>query len=134
LLTTSALGHKGNILSPAPANLPQEIMEVILATDSFRLERIVSTGQATPAGEWYDQETHEWVMLLTGEAGLLFENDPQLIIMRPGDYLLIPAHCRHRVEWTAPVQSTIWLAVHYRSQGGRKQETLATETLFGNGR
>jgi cupin 2 domain-containing protein len=105
--------HKGNLFSPIPLSLPQEVMEVLLATESFRLERIISTGQATPAGKWYDQETNEWVLLLTGKAGLLFENDPQVIIMKPGDYLLIPAHRRHRVEWTAGDQPTIWLALHY---------------------
>jgi cupin 2 domain-containing protein len=117
MLTTAAQGKISNIFSPALLNLPQELLEIILATESFRLERIISTGQATPAGDWYDQEDHEWVLLLAGEAGLLFENDPQLIIMKPGDYLLIPAHRRHRVEWTASGQPTIWLALHYRSQG-----------------
>ncbi len=97
-------------------SLSREVMEDILTTESFRLERIISTGQASPAGGWYDQETYEWVLLLAGEAGLRFENDPQVIIMKPGDYLLIPAHRRHRVEWTAPDQPTIWLALHYRSQ------------------
>ena len=91
-------------------------MEDILTTESFRLERIISTGQATPVGEWYDQDTNEWVLLLTGEAGLRFENDPQVIIMKPGDYILIPAHCRHRVEGTAPGQSSVWLALHYQSR------------------
>jgi cupin 2 domain-containing protein len=113
---TAAAGNKGTIFSSVPLSLSQEVMEVILETESFRLERIISTGQATPAGKWYDQETHEWVLLLTGEAGLLFENDPQVIIMKPGDYLHITAHRRHRVEWTAPSQPTIWLALHYRDQ------------------
>lgn len=102
-------------------NLSEEITEVILITESFRLERIVSTGQATPAGRWYDQETDEWVLLLTGEAGLRFENDFQAITMKPGDYLLIPAHRRHRVEWTAPDQPTIWLAMHYGVGIGRRE-------------
>jgi cupin 2 domain-containing protein len=116
MLTTAAPGDKGTVFSPVPLSLPQEVIEDILTTESFRLERIISTGQATPTGEWYDQEAHEWVLLLTGEARLRFENDPQVIIMKPGDYLLIPAHCRHRVEWTAPDQPTIWLALHYQSQ------------------
>jgi cupin 2 domain-containing protein len=25
----------------------------------------------------------------------------------------IPAHLRHRVEWTTPVEPTVWLAIHY---------------------
>lgn len=107
--------ERGNYFSPAPLplSLPRELVEVILATESFRLERIISTGQATLAGEWYDQEEHEWVLLLAGEAGLVFEDDPQEIIMKPGDYLHITAHRRHRVEWTASGQPSIWLALHY---------------------
>ena len=107
-------GDPGSFFSQVPIRLPTEVIEVVLRAEYFWLERIISTGQATPAGEWYDQETHEWVLLLTGGAGLLFENDPQVIIMKPGDYLHIPAHRRHRVEWTAPGQPTIWLALHYR--------------------
>ena len=105
---------RGNIFSRVPLDLPEEIMEVLLQTEIFRLERIISTGQATPMGEWYDQDTHEWVLLLTGGAKLLFENDSKMIIMEPGDYQYIPAHCRHRVEWTDLAEPTIWLALHYR--------------------
>lgn len=105
---------RGNWLTPAPQRLPEELVEVMLAAEGFRLERIVSTGQATPAGEWYDQEDPEWVLLLTGEAGLRVEKVPSVIIMKPGDYLHLPAHCRHRVEWTAADRPTIWLALHYR--------------------
>ena len=46
--------------------------------------------------------------------GIVLENDPQVIIMKPGDYVHIPAHRRHRVAWTDPSQPTIWLALHYR--------------------
>ena len=112
--TSSGQGDLGNFFSQVPTRLPEEVIEVVLQTESFRLERIISTGQATPAGEWYDQETHEWVLLLTGGAELLIENDPQVIIMKPGDYVHIPAHRRHRVRWTDPGQPTIWLALHYR--------------------
>lgn len=80
----------------------------------FRLERIISAGQATPEGEWYDQETHEWVVLLSGSAGLLFEGETEIRVLNPGDYLLISAHCRHRVEWTDPERQTVWLAWHYQ--------------------
>jgi cupin 2 domain-containing protein len=116
MLTGAPDVERGNYFSPAPLSLPRELVEVILVTESFRLERIISTGQGTPAGEWYDQEEHEWVLLLAGEAGLVFEDDPQEIIMKPGDYLHITAHRRHRVEWTASGQPTIWLALHYRRQ------------------
>ncbi|MBM4288568.1 MAG: cupin domain-containing protein [Deltaproteobacteria bacterium] len=117
MTTLSQPCAQGNFFFPAPASLPEEFIQVILESESFRLERIVSTGQATPPGEWYDQETPEWVLLLTGSARLLFENEPRVIIMKPGDYLHIPAHCRHRVEWTDPGQPTIWLALHYRESG-----------------
>jgi cupin 2 domain-containing protein len=91
----------------------QEIFDTLLETGRFRLEQIISTGQATPAGEWYDQERNEWVALLSGSAGLLFEGEPEPRVMKPGDYLIIPAHLRHRVEWTDPDHETVWLALHY---------------------
>jgi cupin 2 domain-containing protein len=103
-----------NLFSRIPVTLPEELIDILLKTPAFRLERLVSAGQATPPGQWYDQETHEWVVLLSGAAGLLFEGEAAVRVLRPGDYLLIPAHCRHRVEWTDPEQKTVWLALHYR--------------------
>ena len=102
-----------NLFDAIPPEIPAEVLQVLLETNNFRLERIVSNGQATPPGGWYDQETHEWVVLLTGGAGLRFEDEPEARVLRPGDYLLIPAHRRHRVEWTHPEGPTVWLALHY---------------------
>jgi cupin 2 domain-containing protein len=102
-----------NLFDPIPPKITSEIIQVLLAAGNFRLERIVSNGQATPAGEWYDQDTHEWVALLSGAAGLRFEDEAEPRVLAPGDYLLIPAHRRHRVEWTDPETSTVWLALHY---------------------
>ena len=102
-----------NLFDAIPLEISVEIFQILLETKNFRLERIVSAGQATPQGEWYDQETHEWVVLLSGNAGLRFENEPEPRLLRPGDYLFIPSHCRHRVEWTDPAQPTVWLALHY---------------------
>ncbi|MBA4417373.1 MAG: hypothetical protein C0392_05630 [Syntrophus sp. (in: bacteria)] len=104
-----------NIFSRIPDSLKEELLEILLKTKGFRMERIVSEGHATTPGAWYDQETSEWVILLQGSAGLLFEGEPDLHSMNPGDYLLIPAHKKHRVEWTAKDQKTIWLAFHYTS-------------------
>ncbi len=87
--------------------------ETLLRTDCLRLERILSTGQSTPHGQWYDQDADEWVVLLSGKAGLLFQGKKEICVMQPGDYLLIPAHTRHRVEWTEAGKETVWLAVHY---------------------
>jgi len=93
--------------------MKEEITEALLDTEHFRLERILSSGQMTPPGEWYDQNTNEWVILLSGEAGLLFEGEAEARVMSPGDFVHIPAHKRHRVEWTDPEQKTLWLALHY---------------------
>jgi cupin 2 domain-containing protein len=103
-----------NLLSPLPAAVPEEIFDSLLQPDHCKLERIVSAGQATPPGKWDDQETHEWVLLLSGSAGLQFEGEKDVRVLRPGDYVLIPAHRRHRVEWTDGEQKTVWLALHYR--------------------
>jgi cupin 2 domain-containing protein len=94
--------------------LPNELFEGILKQNGIEIERIISRGHATPAGEWYDQDWDEWVLLLKGQATLVYEKDLQPILMKAGDYLLISAHTRHRVEWTDPNNETIWLAVHWR--------------------
>ena len=90
-----------------------EVFETLLQTDTLKLERVVSTGQATPPGQWYDQERDEWVVLLSGSAGLLFDGERDVRVLQPGDYLLVPAHTRHRVEWTEIGAKTVWLALHY---------------------
>ena len=79
-----------------------------------KAKRIVSAGHNSPEGFWYDQEEHEWVAVLKGEAKLLFEGDDEAIHMKPGDYVNIPAHRKHRVEWTSPNEPTVWLAVFHK--------------------
>ncbi len=105
-----------NIFKDIPEQLPEELIECIFKRDTIRIERIISKGHITPAGHWYDQEGDEWVILLQGQATVLYEKDNQSFALTAGDYLLIPAHTRHRVEWTAPELDTVWLAVHL-SQG-----------------
>ncbi len=90
-----------------------EALTTVVDAASFRLVRIVSTGQATPEGEWYDQDEAEWVAVIRGHAGLLIEGEGEARILNPGDYVLIQAHVRHRVEWTDPDQPTVWLALHF---------------------
>ena len=102
-----------NLFADISEFVPEEVIEVLLKTENFRLERIVSDGQATPPGEWYDQESHEWVLLLKGSAGLRFAGELEIRVMRSGDALHIPAHLRHRVEWTESGVKTVWLALHY---------------------
>lgn len=94
-----------------------EVFEELVATRECRLERIVSSGQATPPGEWLSQDQTEWVALLTGSAALRFEGDPAETVLGPGDYVTISARRRHRVEWTDASSPTIWLALHF-AQGG----------------
>ena len=102
-----------NLYSGIAAKHQDEQFLDLVTIPSTRIERIVSTGQATPPGEWLDQERAEWVILLQGAAGLRFEGEVDTRTLKPGDYLTIPAHARHRVEWTAPDEPTVWLAVHY---------------------
>jgi len=102
-----------NIFSESPELTIDEIFEILLRTDHFKIERIISSGQATPPGKWNDQDMNEWVILLSGSAGLLIEGERDVCVMHPGDYIHIPAHQRHRVEWTDPEQKTVWLALHY---------------------
>jgi len=118
-----------NLFAHISEFVAEEVIEVLLKTENFRLERIVSDGQATPFGEWYDQETHEWVLLLKGSAGLRFAGEPEIRVMRSGDALHIPAHLRHRVEWTESGVKTVWLALHYlrEKKGEMEAKTGATD-------
>ncbi len=95
------------------ANSPAEQFEELLSRSGFRVERIVSSGQASPPGFWYDQDVGEWVVLLSGTAELQFENEAESRALVPGDWVNIEAHRRHRVNWTDPSQPTVWLAIHY---------------------
>jgi cupin 2 domain-containing protein len=107
------IGSDGNLLAALSQRLAAEQTTALVAKENLRIERIVSTGQASPPGFWYDQEWTEWVLLISGSAGLLFEGEAEPRALRPGDYLLIPAHRRHRVAWTDVDHPTIWLAVHF---------------------
>lgn len=107
--------NSNNLFALPHIHTDNEYFETLVSAPDVRIERIISHGQATPAGEWYDQDRDEWVLLLKGSAALLFEGESESRALSVGDYLLIPAHVRHRVEWTAPGKTTIWLAVHMQS-------------------
>jgi cupin 2 domain-containing protein len=100
-----------NLFSRVPDDHADEFVQTLLSTPNLRIERIVSQGQASPEGFWYDQSQHEFVMILKGAARLRF--DDELVDLKAGDSINIPAHRRHRVEWTTPDEPTIWLAVFY---------------------
>lgn len=112
------LSNTGHLFADIPATLPEEQFDMLLHTGDCRLERIISIGHATPPGAWYDQDGDEWVILLQGQAGLRFADEDAARLLKPGDYVWIPAHCRHRVEWTSEEPPAIWLALHVRAQAG----------------
>lgn len=101
-----------NFFSDIPEFLSEELMQTITSSAEMRIERIVSQGQNSPENFWYDQPENEWVIVLAGSAVLEFVDKEIILCM--GDYLLIPAHKKHRVKWTDPDQQTIWLAVFYK--------------------
>ncbi|MGI6418843.1 MAG: cupin domain-containing protein [Thermoguttaceae bacterium] len=100
-----------NLFADLPGHLPDELFTTLLEAAQVHIERIVSHGHASPEGFWYDQDQHEWVMVLKGAARLRFQDGQ--IELKPGDFVNIPARKKHRVEWTTPHEPTIWLAVHY---------------------
>lgn len=103
-----------NLYNPPPRRASDgEFVEVLAGSGRTRVERIVSHGEASPEGFWYDQEDHEFVVVLQGEARLRFEEPDEEVTMGPGDHLTIVAHRRHRVEWTTPDGPTVWLAVFF---------------------
>ncbi len=105
-----------NLLIPLPDASAAEAVETLLARPGLRIERIVSMGQASPPGFWYDQDEGEWILLLSGCARLRFADESEARLLVPGDCLDIAAHRLHRVEWTDPAAATVWLAVFHRSE------------------
>jgi cupin 2 domain-containing protein len=102
-----------NLLTPLPDARAAEQIETLLTRPGLRVERIVSLGQASPPGFWYDQAEGEWGLVLAGAAKLRFADEPEARLLRPGDWLDIAPHRRHRVDWTDPATPTVWLAVFY---------------------
>ena len=103
----------GLIFQNIPKKLSEELFETLCATDSVKIERIVSRGHASPEGFWCDQDWNEFILLVQGSAGLLIEGEKAIVVLKTGDYLNIASRVKHRVEWTDSSCDTIWLAVHY---------------------
>ncbi len=106
-----------HVFEHIPETLTGEDIQEILTAPGVRIERIVSKGHTSLPGFWYDQAENEWVMVLQGAARLRFAADNKVVSLNAGDAITLPAHVRHRVEWTDPDRETIWLAVFY---GGEK--------------
>jgi cupin 2 domain-containing protein len=110
----------GNLFGDLPVGaLAEEVFTTLLDRPAFRVERIVSTGQMTPEGQWYDQDSDEWVMVVAGAARLGIEGESEDHALCEGAWILLPAHCRHRVTWTRAEPPTIWLAVHFTAEGSK---------------
>lgn len=107
-----AMVKSGKLLADLPDACRTEQTELLCHCNGVRFERIVSCGQMTPAGQWYDQSWDEWVTVVQGEAHLLLEEELEPRRLVEGDWILLPAHCRHRVQWTPPDRATVWLALH----------------------
>ncbi len=104
--------RQGRLFEDLPATLADERVDTLVRSGDTRIERIVSTGQTTAEGDWYDQAWDEWVCVIAGAAAVLIEGERVPRTLQPGDWLFLPAHCRHRVTWTAEDRATVWLAVH----------------------
>ena len=102
-----------NLFVDLPLNLSREAIESLASGRNVRIERIVSYGYSSPDGFWYDQDEAEWIVVLKGEAKLLLDGEVGPVHLTTGDYLLIPAHKKHRVDWTTPNEPTPWLAVFF---------------------
>ena len=110
----------GNLFDPLPDASTGEVFEDLISNPSVRIEWIVSRGQTSPESGWYDQDEHEWVVVLKGMAELTFEQG-DVVKLRVGDHVTIPAHTKHKVSWTHPEFETVWLAVFYpKNEGGQE--------------
>lgn len=98
-------------LNNIPGQENEELVEQLIPDLGIAIERIVSTGQVSPDGFWYNQERDEWVTLLQGEARLSWKNGKNMSLTA-GDWVLIPAGEEHRVDYTSNDPPCIWLAIH----------------------
>lgn len=105
--------HRGHLFDKIPRHIEKEVFKTLVKRPGLCIKRILSQGQTT---DWMKQDTHEWAVLLAGGARILFEKGGREAEMSPGDYVLIPAGCRHRVSWTDPRKKSVWLAVHYKKE------------------
>jgi cupin 2 domain-containing protein len=100
-----------NLLANIPQTISEEVFQTILLSEHLKIERIISKGQKSEKDFWYDQDQHEWIVIIKGAARLQFQD--KTLVLKPGDYINIPAHEKHRVDWTTPDEETVWLAIFY---------------------
>jgi cupin 2 domain-containing protein len=100
-----------NLFANIPQTISEEVFQIILLSEHLKIERIISKGQKSAKDFWYDQDENEWIVVIKGEARLQFQD--KTLVLKPGDHINIPAHEKHRVDWTTPDEETIWLAIFY---------------------
>lgn len=101
-----------NLFTSIPEHFKDELIESLFQNSKIKIERIVSKGHRSATNHWYDQKTDEWVLLLKGSAIIAFKDNTEITLLA-GDYINLPAHKQHRVEWTDSDQDTVWLAIHF---------------------
>ncbi len=101
-----------NIYNDTPEQIPDELFKTLFSKGKIKIEKIISKGHISKVDDWYDQAQDEWIILLKGQAQLQYKKESNLIFLNTGDYLLIPAHTKHRIHWTPIETETIWLAIH----------------------
>ena len=117
----------GSLLEGLPASpQPDEVFATLAALPGVRIERIVSTGQISPDGFWYDQDWDEFVLLVAGTATLQVEGAGDRVLT-PGDWTLLPARTRHRVAATALGEPTVWLAIHVGEPGSAPEDAVGED-------
>ncbi len=114
-----------NILGGIPESLPEELEQVLAENEHVSIRRILSRGHSTPAQGWYEQQDHEWVLVLKGEGIIEFADNSECHMFE-GDYCYIPALKKHRVKWTREQEVTVWLAIHFPVQEHRQEQGRIT--------
>lgn len=104
---------KDNIFT-IPESLPKEfeLFQPVISNENIQIERIISSGQITPAGQWLEDDRNEWVVLLQGESEINLE-DGTNVTLNSGDHIFIEKNKKHRVVRTSENPLCIWLAVYY---------------------
>ena len=102
-----------NFFTEIPHQIEKEIIETLVKSNIVRIERIISDNHSSPKDFWYEQKENEFVIVLKGEGIIEFENGEK-VVLKEGDYLIIPSHKKHRVDRTSEKEKTIWLAIFYK--------------------
>lgn len=105
-----------NLLGSSAPPAGEEVVQTLQRGPDWRLQTIHSSDAASPQGFWYDQEEHEWLVVLRGSATIRLEGPEELRDLSVGDSLYLEPHRRHRVERTDPDPGTLWLVLLWKDR------------------